>query len=89
MPEIYWRDSQRSTRFFMVDAKAVFPIVLFLFHARLWTFLTAISVMLIFWALERKGLNFTTALRTFRAFLIGQYRPRKSKLDKIEYRDYG
>ena len=89
MPEIYWRDSQRSTRFFIFDARAVFPIVLFLFHAKLWTFTFAIAVMIFFWLLERKGLNFTTALRVMRTFLIGQNRPRAPKLEKVEYKDYG
>ena len=89
MPEIYWRDSQRPTRFFMFDAKASFAVVLWLFHARMWTFITALLIMLGFWVLERKGLNFTTALRTFRSFLIGQNRPRHNKLEKVSMKDYG
>lgn len=89
MSDIYWRDSQRSVRFFIFDSKASFPVVLFIFHARLWTFLIVIAVMLLFWALERKGLDFTTALRTMRSFIIGNYRPRASRLDKVEFKDYG
>jgi len=89
MADIYWRDSQRPPRFFMFDARAVFPVVIFLFHARLWTFSLAIIIMILFWILERKGLNFTTALRSFRSFLVGSNRPRRSKLEKVEFRDFG
>ncbi|MCV6599417.1 MAG: IcmT/TraK family protein [Alphaproteobacteria bacterium] len=89
MPELYWRDSQRTPRFFMFDAKASFGIIMFIFHARLWTFITAILIMIGFWLLERKGLNFTTALRVFRVFLIGNNRPKSSDLDKVSMKDYG
>ena len=89
MPEVYWRDSQRSARFFMFDAKASFPIILFIFHARLFTFLFAVIVMLVFWFLERKGLDFTTAMRSFRRFLIGNNRPRAANLSKHKMKDYG
>ncbi|KTC72758.1 IcmT protein [Legionella anisa] len=33
----HWRDSARSARFFIVDARAAFPIFLFLMHIRIWT----------------------------------------------------
>jgi intracellular multiplication protein IcmT len=88
MSEIYWRDSQRPVRFFIFDAKASFPIILFLFHARLWTLTFAFLVMVFFWILERKGLNFTTALRVARSFIIGNFRPRTSKLEKIRMKDF-
>jgi len=87
--DIYWRDSQRSTRFFFFDAKASFPVVLFLFHMRLWTLIFAFIVMLLFWGLERKGLNFTTAMRTIRGLVIGKYRPKSYKLEKHTMKDYG
>lgn len=50
----HWRDSARSARFFMVDARAAFPIFLFLMHIRVWTgilvlvsavFLVLLSIM--------------------------------------------
>ena len=89
MSEVYWRDSQRSARFFMFDAKASFAIIVFLFHMRLWTLIFALVVMLVFWALERKGLNFITSLRVLRMFLIGKNRPRASRLEKITMKDFG
>jgi hypothetical protein len=44
-------------------------------HARLWTLLLLILVLVIFWILERKGLSFTAALRALRLWLVGNYRP--------------
>jgi len=89
MPNIYWRDTQRPLRFFIFDARAAFAILLFLFHAKLWTFITSIVLMFLFWLMERKGLNFTTAFRKIRGFIIGRKRPRLAKLEKIRFKDYG
>lgn len=89
MPELHWRDSQRSTRFFMFDARAALGVALWVFHARWWTFYAAIAIMIFFWILERKGLNFVTAFRTFRTFLIGVNRPRNANLTKVKMKDYG
>lgn len=52
----HWRDSARSARFFIVDARAAFPIFLFLMHIRIWTgilvlisavFLGSLSIMVL------------------------------------------
>ena len=54
----HWRDSARNPRFFMVDARAAFPIFLFLMH---------ISV----WILEHFGFTVPVFLRWLRLFLAG------------------
>jgi hypothetical protein len=89
MADVYWRDTQRPLRFFIFDAKAALAILLFLFHAKLWTFITSIVLMFLFWGMERKGLTFTTALRKVRGFIIGKKRPRLAKLEKVKFKDYG
>jgi intracellular multiplication protein IcmT len=71
----HWRNTQKTVRFFIFDARAGFFVVLVLVHARLWTLCLAILVMLIFWALERKSLTFPAALRAMRVWLIGSRRP--------------
>lgn len=38
----HWRDSARNVRFWIVDSRAAFPLLLFLLHIRLWTFVLAI-----------------------------------------------
>jgi len=72
--QAHWRDSARYPRFFLIDARASFPLLLFLLHIRLWTFLFAISVMAFFGMLERYGFSLTVFLRWLRSTLAG---PRK------------
>lgn len=72
--EPHWRDSARSPRFFIIDARAAFPLLLFLLHIRIWSFVLAVVVMLFFGLLERYGFTLTVFLRWFRSLLAG---PRK------------
>jgi intracellular multiplication protein IcmT len=71
----HWRNTQKTVRFFIFDARAGFFVVLVLVHARLWTLTLAIFVMFIFWLLERKSLTFPAALRAIRVWFIGPRRP--------------
>jgi intracellular multiplication protein IcmT len=71
----HWRNTMKPVRFFQFDARAGFFVVLVLVHARFWTLGLLILVLIIFWILERKGLSFMAALRAFRLWLVGKYRP--------------
>lgn len=71
----HWRNSMKTVRFFIFDARAGFFVVLVVIHARLWTLLLAITVMTVFWLFERKSLTFPAALRAIRVWLIGPKRP--------------
>lgn len=71
----HWRNTMKPVRFFNFDARASFFLILVLMHARLWTLLLMITVMTIFWILERKGLSFAAAMRALRLWFIGPYRP--------------
>lgn len=71
----HWRNSMKPVRFFQFDARAGFFVVLVLVHARLWTLMLMLSILIFFWILERKGLSFSAALRSFRFWLVGAYRP--------------
>jgi intracellular multiplication protein IcmT len=70
----HWRDSARAARFFIIDAKAAFPIFLFLLHIRIWTFVLAVAVTFFFTFLNRFGYSIAVFLRITRAFFAG---PRK------------
>lgn len=74
MADAHWRDSARSARFFVVDYRAAFPLVLFLLHIRLWSFIVAIAATFFFALLERYGFTVTVFLRWARTMLAG---PRK------------
>ena len=79
----HWRNSMRPVRFFNLDARAVFPLMALLFYARLITLVFCIAIMGIFWAVERLGLTFPSALRKLRALIVGERRP---ALVKFRYR---
>jgi intracellular multiplication protein IcmT len=70
----HWRDSARSARFFLVDYRAAFPLVLFLLHIHWWSFIVAIFATFFFALLERYGFTVTVFLRWLRSSLAG---PRK------------
>lgn len=70
----HWRDSARSVRFFIIDYRATFPLLILLFHIRLWTFFFAIIATVFFSMLERFGFTPGVFLRWLRSYLAG---PRK------------
>jgi len=74
-PDSHWRDSARPARFLFFDARAAFPLLLFLLHIRLWTFILAILATTFFAFLERKGFSLIVFARWLRTTLAG---PRKT-----------
>lgn len=70
----HWRDSARHPRFFLVDARAAFPLLLFVVHIRWWTFTVAVVSVIFFGLLERFGFTVPVFLRVIRGFIAG---PRK------------
>jgi len=71
---VHWRDSARSARFFFVDARAAFPLIFFLLHMRLWSFILAIITMLFFALLERYGFSVPVFGRWLRGLLAGPHK---------------
>lgn len=70
----HWRDSARVPRFFIVDARASFPIFFWLLHVSWWTGIPALIAILFFAGLERYGYTVTVFMRMLRTFMAG---PRK------------
>lgn len=89
MIDIHWRNTQKPARFFFLDARAFMAVVVFLIHARLYTFILAVSIMFIFWLVERRGLTFDSALRAFRRWLLGIRRPANNGQARRYWIDYG
>lgn len=71
----HWRDSSRIARFFIVDARAAFPIFLFLMHIRWWTGMLAIASLCFFGFIEHYGFTVPVFLRWIKCVLAG---PRKT-----------
>jgi intracellular multiplication protein IcmT len=69
-----WRDSARNVRMWIVDYRACFPLLIFIFHVSWATFIFAIVAVGFFGALERYGFTVAVFSRWLRSFLAG---PRK------------
>lgn len=70
-----WRDIGRQLRFFGLDGRAIFLIVLWLYR---WSWLTLyilIGGMVILWLIERRGYTLANAWRKLQAFIGGPKRP--------------
>ena len=73
----HWRDSARTPRFFIMDAYAFFPILFFMLHIRLWTFLLSLGFMAFFILLERFKFTIPVFARWVRASIAGPLRVAK------------
>lgn len=87
--DVHWRNSQKPIRFFMLDARCFASVVLFLFHARLWTLVLTLIVMFVFWVMETRGLTFEASLRAMRCWLLGRRRPANNRLAARSLKDFG
>ncbi len=70
-PNAHWRDSARSARFFMVDARAAFPIFIFLMHIQLWTGSIVLISAVFFGIIEHYGFTVPVFLRWLRLAFAG------------------
>jgi len=71
---MHWRNSGNHALFLMVDARASYPLLLFLVHMSLWTLVLWIVSVIFFAALKYKGYTLPTAMRMFRAKAAGRLR---------------
>jgi len=71
----HWRNTMKTVRFFTFDARAGLFVALLLVHFRIWTLCLLMTMLMVFYILERKGLSFPAALRSLRVWLIGTKRP--------------
>lgn len=68
----HWRDSARYARFFIVDARAAFPVFFCLLHLRWWTIVLALIATTFFAILLRYGFTVSVFGRWLRSFLAGR-----------------
>lgn len=85
----HWRNTMRPVRLGSLDARSAFGICLVLLHARLWTIILMILIMIIFGLVERMGLTFESALRALRLQLAGPRRPAIVSTARRRMVDYG
>lgn len=70
----HWRDASRSPRFFIMDYRAVLPLLLFLLHITWTTFAIAVFFVIFFSILERFRFTIPVFLRWLRCQFAGTYR---------------
>lgn len=73
-PTAHWRDSARNPRFFIVDARAAFPIFFFLMHIKLWTGIVVLISTIFFAVIEHFGFTVPVFFRFIRNFFAGPIR---------------
>lgn len=89
MMDVHWRNTQKPARLFFMDARVSAMFLLFMVHARMWTFMLVVLSVLAMWALERRGLTFEAALRAIRSWMVGPIRPANLSRARRKWTDYG
>lgn len=87
--DTHWRNSMKPARFFMLDARAAWPVLVMLLHMRIYTMIFALFVMAAFYLLEQRGLSFFSALRAFRVWIVTKKRPNYRHSDLTRTVDFG
>lgn len=71
---IAWRDTARSLRFFVFDARVLCGLIVWALHVCMETFVAALVIMCIFGILEFFGLRLVAAMRELKNFWADKYR---------------
>jgi intracellular multiplication protein IcmT len=78
--EVLWRDTGIAPKIFILDARAVFPLALWLFHWAWWTAGIAVTAMLVLYLVQRTGMSPLACCRALRvAFLGGRRETRNNE----------
>ena len=87
--DYHWRNTMKPVRFFIFDAKVAAFFLIFIIHMRVWTLCLLFIILIFFWLLEKRGLTFGAAMRTFRTWILGRNRPAWLWIRKRKFHDYG
>ena len=80
-----WRNTMLPVRLYLVDARALIPVMIFVLHWRVSTLYVAAGGIAIFAVLEWFGLTFRSAIRTIRRLIVGRLRPAVPAWKKRSY----
>ena len=59
-----WRNAGRTPTILMMDARALFPLFIWLMHMRMWTFVLAVLSTIFFAVLAWQGYSLPVLIRT-------------------------
>ena len=74
MADILWRDTGLTPKILFLDARAIFPLALWLFHWAWWTAGIATAVILLLYLVQRTGMTPVACVRTIRVACMGARR---------------
>lgn len=70
-----WRDTGRSVKVWILDARACFPVLIFVIYWSWTTFYIALTSIVFFSVISWFGLTVPASFRMARRFLVGPLRP--------------
>lgn len=76
----HWRDSGRRAKFFFIEAQVFFPIVLCLFHFRVWTLSLSLITAILLIVLGYYKVTILVFLLNLREWIFG----REKLLDHVD-----
>ncbi len=76
MKQIMWRNSSIFPKLFLLDARAIFPIFLFILHWAYWTLTLSIICIAILIFLQKRGLTIIVGLRYLKLYVLNGSRRR-------------
>lgn len=82
--DILWRDTALPPKIFVLDARAIFPLALWIFHWAWWTFYVALGAIVLLFLVQRTGMTPMGCVRSIRLMIIG--RRRETRIDESRWR---
>lgn len=66
-----WRETGRTLTFFGIDGRAMFVLLVWLYHPRMWTVVGGLLFFTLLMLLNRKGYSVPNAIRRSRVLITG------------------
>lgn len=82
--ELLWRDTALTPKIFILDARAVFPLALWLFHWAYWTACVAVIGIVALYLVQRTGMTPLACARALRVAFMG--RRRETTQSEVQWR---
>ena len=82
--EVLWRDTGLTPKIFILDARAIFPVAIWLFHWTWWTGAIAGAGVAGLYLVQRTGMSPMACLRAIRVQLMGTRR--ETRQTEIQWR---
>ena len=82
--DVLWRDTAITPKIFILDARAVFPLGLWLFHWAWWTAAVAGGAIVALYLVQRTGMTPLACFRALRVAFMG--RRRETRQNEVQWR---